>query len=312
MNISVVHGGTSAESDISTKNANYIARALSENGHDVRMLEFDENTYLKLHSSRPDLVMIAVQGKKHGDGTMQSLCEVLGLPYTGTRAVAAALINNKFICKSICECHKIRTPEYVYFSRSAFFRTSRNDIINEIERHMKCPVVAKAVSQGGSFGIELVKTWDDFDLIAKTFEFDDEIIIERFIKGEFVTVSVLEIDNRPTALTVLEGYNVDKIYGELILFNRPFKARRAELSGNLLEELEHTALSVFKILGGKNYGRVDFIIEDETGLPYFLEINAVPGMKPESFFPQAAEMSGISFNELIRIITDNESSSRVK
>ncbi len=310
MNIAVVYGGTSTESEISTRNAHYISIALDENGHKVRMLEYNENTCLELHSDRPDLVFIAVQGKNHGDGTMQSLCEILKLPYTGSKAVAAALINNKFLCKSICACHNIRTPEYIYFSRPAFFRTPAQDIIREIERNMSLPVVAKAVSQGGSFGIELIKTWDDYNLISKTFEFDDEIIIERFIKGTFVTTSVLEIQHKPTALTTLTGFNTDGLPEGLTLFNRPFLAKPAEYPEDLLEELEHTALRVFQILGGKSYGRVDFMIEHETGLPYFLEINAVPGLKPESLFPQAAEMSGISFNELIEIITENGRESR--
>lgn len=306
MNIAIVHGGTSTESAISTLNANYIAIALNENGHTIKMVEFGENTYQELQSTRPDLVFIAVQGKNHGDGTMQSLCEVLNLPYTGSKAAAAALINNKSSCKSICAYHQIRTPEFLSYSKSDFFQTPRLEVMAAIERHMNYPVVAKAVSQGGSFGIELIKTRDDYELIAKTFDFDDEIIVERFIEGKFLTTSVLEIQHKPTALPTLMGFNVDELPGELILFNRPFLAKQAEVSQNLREELERTSLRVFHILGGKSYGRVDFMIEDATNLPYFIEMNAVPGLKPESFFPQAAEQLGISFNELIKIITDNE------
>jgi len=310
MNIAVVHGGHSTESAISSKNARYITAALAENGHNAFMLEFDENTYLKLHAERPDLVFIAVQGKHHGDGTMQSICEILKIPYTGSRAAAAALINNKFHCKSICSYHHVRTPEYLYLSMQTFFGTPRQEIIQEIERKMHLPVVAKAVSQGGSFGIELIQTWDDYDLIAKAFEFDDEIIIERFIQGKPVTTSILEIQGRPTTLTTLTCLNVDQPKDGLVLFNRPFLAKPEEYPQNLLAEIEYTALKVFLLLGAKNYGRVDFMIEDETGWPYFLEINAVPGLKPESFFPQAAGISGISLSELIRIITENEISGK--
>lgn len=306
MNIIVVHGGTSTESAISTQNAKYIARALNDNGHDVHMLEFNENTYLELHAGRPDLVFIAVQGKNHGDGTMQSLCEVLRLPYTGSKAAAAALINNKSLCKASCAYHNVRTPEFLYFSKSDFFQIPRQEVMEKIERHMGYPVVAKAIAQGGSFGIELITTRDDYDLIVKTFDFDDEIIIERFIKGKFVTTSVLEVHHKPMVLPTLLGYNADQFPGKLVLLKSPFLKKRAEIPQDLLKELEQTALRVFHILGGKSYGRVDFMIENETNLPYFLEINAVPGLKPESFYPQAAEQFGISFNELIKIITDNE------
>ncbi len=306
MNITVVHGGTSTESAISTQNAKYIAKALEENGHQVRMLLFNEDTYLELHRKRPDLVFIAVQGKNHGDGTMQSLCEVLKLPYTGSKAAAAALINNKSLCKSSCAYHRVRTPEYLYFSKSAFFKSPRREIMAKIESQIGFPVVAKGVSQGGSFGLELITTSNDYDLIANIFSLDDEILIERFIRGKFVTTSVLEIQHTPRALPTLMGFNDASLTGELVLAKSPFLKKPAEISQALLGELEQTSLRVFDILGGKSYGRVDFMIEDDTNLPYFLEINAVPGLKPQSFFPQAAEKFGISFNELIKIITDNE------
>lgn len=306
MNIAVVHGGTSTESGISTQNAHYIAAALKENGHDVRMLKFNEDTYLQLHRTRPDLVFIAVQGKNHGDGTMQSLCEVLNLPYTGSKAAAAALINNKAHCKASCGYHHVRTPDYFYYGKSEFFQTPRQEVMARIARETGYPAVAKAVTQGGSFGIELITSSNDYDLIAKTFNFDDEIIIERFIKGKFVTTSVLEIQHKPITLPTLMGYNEDDIPGNLVLAKSPFQKKQAEISQDLLRELEQTALRVFRLLGGKSYGRVDFMLEDATNLPYFLEINAVPGLKPQSFFPQAAEKFGISFNELVKIITDNE------
>lgn len=306
LNIAIVHGGSSSESAISTKNALYIAKLLNENGHAVSLLEFDENIYLNLQKSRPQLVFIAVQGKYHGDGTLQSICEHLRLPYTGSRAVAAAVINNKSLCKKICAYHGIRTPEFIYLNEKTFFSTPKGKLLDQIEKTMPYPVVAKAVSQGGSFGIEYIRSREDYDKIAKTFEFDDEIIVERFIQGKFETTPVLEIKNIPTALPTLAGENLPGEQEDIILFNKDFTAKEAELPEGLKEEIERISIEVFEIFNAKNYARIDYMVEEKTNIPYFIEINAVPGLKKESFYPQSAEKYGLSHHELIEIIVENE------
>ncbi|MBV7272453.1 ATP-grasp domain-containing protein [Clostridiaceae bacterium UIB06] len=307
MNIAVVHGGTSSESAISTQNAGYIAKSLEENGHVVSLLEFDESIYTNLQKSRPQLVFIAVQGKYHGDGTMQSICEHLRLPYTGSKATAAAIINDKCICKKVCACHGIRTPEFIYVNKQEFFSTSKEELLEEIEKVMPYPVVAKAITQGGSYGIEYIQSREDYEKIAQTFKFDDEIIIERFIKGKFVTTSILEIEKVPTALPTLLCENLIGEQEELVLCNKRVTAKEAEISAQLKKELEKVSIDVFKIFNAKNYARIDYMLEEKTKIPYFIEINAVPGLTPDdSFFPQAAEKYGISLNNLVEIIVENE------
>lgn len=304
--IAVVHGGSSSESAISTKNAGYIAKLLKENGHAVSLVEFDQNIYMNLQKSNPQLVFVAVQGKYHGDGTLQSICEHLGLTYTGSKAVAAAVINDKCLCKKICAYHGIRTPEFIYFNEKTFFGTPKGELLEQIEKAMPYPVVAKAVSQGGSFGIEYIRSRDDYEKIAKTFEFDNEIIIERFIKGKFITTPVLEIKNVPTALTTLEGENLPGERGDIILFDKEFTAKEAVLPDGMKGEIEKLSVDIFNIFNAKNYARVDFMLENGTNLLYFLEINAVPGLKKESFYPQSAEKYGLSHNELVETIVQNE------
>lgn len=306
LNIAVVHGGTSSESAISTKNAGYIAKALEENGHRVSLLEFDENIYTNLQKSKPGLVFVAVQGKYHGDGTLQSICEHLKLPYTGSKAAAAAVINDKCLCKKVCAYHGIRTPEFIYVNKQAFHETPKAEMLDKIEKVMPYPFLAKAITQGGSYGIEYIQSREDYKKIGQTFDFDDEIIIERFIKGSFVTTSILEIEKVPTVLPTLTGENSIDEQEDVILFNKKFTVREAELSNEQKKELVKTSIDIFSILNAKNYARVDYMIEEETKLPYFLEINAVPGLKPESFYPQAAEKHGISFNDLIETIVKNE------
>ena len=306
MRIALVHGGTSTESAISTKNAISIKEALIESEHEVQMMDFDQQIWNSLCKYAPDLVFVAVQGKNHGDGTLQSICEHLRIPYTGSKATAAALINHKALCKYICSYQGVRTPEFLCYDRKVFFSSSEQVVWDNIESHLSFPVVAKAVTQGGSFGIELIRSKQDYEKIACVFDFDDEIIIERYVKGPFLTMSVLEIDGEVRLLTPLYGENIDSIPGELTLFNKDFRAIRAEITQAQLKEIEAMSLCAFRTLLARNYCRIDFMIDETTGLPYFIEINAVPGLKPASFFPQAAEMSGISMKQLVQIIVENE------
>lgn len=304
MNIAVVHGGTSSESAISTKNAGYIAKALEENGHIVSVLEFDENIYENLQKKRPQLVFIAVQGKYHGDGTLQSICGHLRLPYTGSKSTAAAIINDKCLCKKLCAYHGIRTPAFIYMNKQTFFATPKLALLEKIEKIMSYPVVAKAVTQGGSYGIEYIQSRDDYEKIAQTFTFDDEIIIEQFIKGEFVTIPILEIEKVPIALPALTGE--PREHEDIVLFNKDFTVKEADLSTELKDQLAQISVEVFDIVNAKNYARIDYMIEEEKKLPYFIEINAVPGLKPESFYPHSAAKYGLSFNNLIEVIVKNE------
>ncbi len=306
MNIAVVHGGTSSECAVSTKNAGYIAKALEANGHIVSLLEFDVNIYMNLQKNKPQLVFIAVQGKYHGDGTVQAICEHLRLPYTGSKATAAAIINDKCLCKKLCAYHGIKTPAFIYVNKQTFLAMPKVQLLEKIEKVMSYPVVAKAITQGGSYGIEYIRSREDYEKIAQTFNYDDEVIIEQFIKGKFVTTPILEIEKVPVALPTISGENMLGEQTDIILFNKDFTVIEPDISAELKEELAKISIEVFNIVNAKNYARIDYMIEEETNLPYFIEINAVPGLKPESFYPHAATKYGLSFNDLIEIIVKNE------
>lgn len=306
LRIALVHGGTSSESRISTKNAHAIQQALLALGHDVRPIEYDRTICTQLVRFAPDLVFISVQGKGHGDGTIQAICDHLGLPYTGSKTTAAAIINHKAHCKKIARYHGIRTPDFLCFGKNRFFASPPDAVFDQIENNLAYPVVAKGTTQGGSFGVTLIRSRQDYDRFVCAFEWDDEIIIERYLAGPFVTGSVLEEDKKLTTLTPLIGENTSPPLEGLTLFNRDFRAYKADLPRVLLDEIETMALNIAEALQARNYCRVDFMIDALTGLPHFLEINAVPGLKPESFFPQAAALSGMSLTELIGRIVENE------
>lgn len=311
--IAVVYGGTSAEKEASRENAVRIHRALADMGHQAKLMNYDENIVENLKCCRPSCVFLCVQGKGHGDGTLQAICDHLGIPYTGSKMTAAAVINDKKICKELCRVHGIRTPEDKSLTRRQFEKLvyggrpgqAKVPDLAALEHFLEAlgyPFVAKGDTQGGSYGIELIKSPADLEKIERLYDYDDELLFEQFIGGRFLTVSLLERAGAVEVLPVLEGSNPEK--GEMILFNRPFTVQRAEICAELETELGEQALRLFELFGARGYGRVDFML-DEQGKPYFLEMNAVPGMREESFYPVAAELAGIRFEELVGIILES-------
>ncbi|MDR2630298.1 MAG: hypothetical protein LBC60_05185, partial [Spirochaetaceae bacterium] len=185
MKVIIVHGGTSTEEAISTRNAIHVEEVLSRLGYETELVPYDQDMLEKLRLKAPDVVFICVQGKGHGDGTIQALLDFLKIPYTGSKTLGAAIINNKIVSKELFERAGIPTPLWQPLSL-ADFKAGNFDF-----SRIGFPVVAKAPTQGGSFGIELIKSAEDIPRIESVFAYDDPILIEKFICGRFVTLGLL-------------------------------------------------------------------------------------------------------------------------
>lgn len=293
MKVGIVYGGTSTEREASALNARAVEASLRGRGYGAAMIPYDQELLENLRREKPDMVFLCVQGKGHGDGTLQGMLDFLGIPYTGSGMTAAAVINDKLLCKALFERYGHRTPRWTALSG----RDWRAGAI-PVEA-VGYPFVAKAPTQGGSFGIALIRSEAELDRIGVAFRYDDPVLLESFVQGSFYTVGVLERDGEAIALPCVEGVDEREERGELRLFTGRFGAVRARLPESRQAEMQSTALSVFRELGARDYARVDFMIGAEDGLAQLLEINAVPGLKPASLLPLAAGLAGIGYNDLI-------------
>ena len=166
--------------------------------------------------------------------------------------------------------------------------------------------MAKAPTQGGSFGIELIRDEDDIPLMRNVFEFDDPILLEDYIDGGFYTVGLYESKGKLITLPVVEGLDLEpereRTSGGLISFTGKYSTRRSELDKDLSDEMIKTAQKVFEITGARGYARVDFMVGRPDNKPYVLEINAVPGLKRSSLMPGEAQIAGIEYEDMIEDI----------
>lgn len=299
MSIAIVYGGTSTERAASTLNANGILEALTRLKYDARMLPYDETLPLRLREEAVDMVYLCVQGKGHGDGTLQAVLDFMHIPYTGSGMTAAALINDKILCKALFSFYGHQTPAWTTLSRKDFL-SGRIDT-----SPVGYPFVAKAPSQGGSFGIAMIESEKELDKLAPIFRYDSTLLLERFVNGTFYTVGVLEKDGELTALPLVEG--VDKREGRerLTLFTGQYEAAPARLPERVQDALRQDALAIFRETGARDYARVDYMVDESLSRLGVLEINAVPGLKPCSLLPRAAAYAGIAYDDLINGILQN-------
>lgn len=296
--IGVVYGGYSSESKASAENAKYIMEALQNRGYEVYPVPYQKGLVDRLRRLEIDVVYVCVQGKGHGDGTIQAVLEQEGIPFTGSGSHGATIINDKILSKMFFERAQIQTPRWQILTYEEYRQGSFDGAA------FGYPFVAKAPSEGGSFGIELIQGAEQLEKLEQVFAYESLILIEQFIAGDFYTIPLLEHHGEIETLPCIKGIEVEESVDKmdiqsLKLFTGEYRCEPADLPKELISRMKHMAIKVYKTVGARDIARVDFMVDVSTMQPYVLEVNAVPGLKPRSLFPGAAKIAGMAYEDLI-------------
>lgn len=232
-----------------------------------------------------DAVFMALHGANGEDGKIQACFELLGIPYTGTDFVSAAMAMDKGITKDIFKAYDIPTP--------AGIRLKKGE--RETEK-IPYPCIVKACCGGSSVGVCIARNDEEY-LSAKeeAFRYDNEVIIEQYIEGREFSVGVMD----GVALPVIEIAPKAGFYD----YRNKYQAGStvetcpADIPEEQSGEMQQIAEKVFQALRLKSYARMDFMMS-HGGEIYCLEANTLPGMTPTSLLPQEAAAVGLSFEEL--------------
>ena len=260
----------------------------------------------RLTAEEPDIAFVALHGRDGEDGTVQELLEVMGIPYTGSGVSACIRAADKVLAKHAMRDHGIPTPDFFAFNETAFKGLGVAQALPAIEERLQFPIVVKPAGQGSALGIKFARTPADVPaaLIA-AFSYDRKVLLERYVPGRDLAVSIIEDASGPRALPIVEAvpeqedfYDFESRYE----FGRTRFECPAELKGELAARASEMALDVYALLGCAGFARVDLMLDGESGEPYVLEANTIPGLTETSLLPQAADAAGIGFDELIERI----------
>lgn len=295
--VAVLKGGSSLERQISLRSGARIADALRERGFDVTEIDVGEDLVTQLRAAAPDAVFVALHGRGGEDGTVQELLEIMRLPYTGCGVLASIRCMDKVIAKLMFQEAGIPTPRFVTFNDTAFRSLGAADTLGEIDQRIGFPVVVKPARQGSALGIKFADSTKEMPAaLVSAFSYDDRVLIEQFVEGREIAVSILDGEALPAVEAVpAEGGYFD--FESRYEIGKTTYVCPAELEPPVESRLNELAVSTFKLLGCHGFARVDFMLPVD-GEPQVLEVNAIPGLTETSLMPQAADAAGISFGEL--------------
>jgi D-alanine-D-alanine ligase len=303
--IAVLAGGSSFERQVSLRSGARVEDALERLGHEVVAIDAGQDLIRRLRDERPDAAFVAMHGRDGEDGTIQELLEILAIPYTGSGVPACARAMDKVLTKHLLIEHDVPTPEFFAFNQTAFRELGAADALPAIEERLAFPIVVKPSSQGSALGIKFARTAADVPAaLVAAFSYDHKVLLERFVDGRDLAVSVLDGPEGPVALPVVEAVPTGGEEGDFYDFQARYEIGRTEficparLAPEITEQAQELAMQTYELLGCYGFGRVDLML-DAAGELYVLEANPIPGLTETSLLPQAAEEAGIGFDELV-------------
>ena len=331
MNILVLAGGISTERDVSLTSGKNVVNALKKAGHNAKMLdlflgcedeeaacffeneqEYDAQSVIGLIDpsieevkaargneisglfgknvieicKKADIVFLALHGEDGENGKVQATFDLLGIRYTGSGSLASAIAMNKYISKQLMFAHGIKNAEYI------------------VLRNGDCalppfgvPCVIKPSSGGSSVGVSIVMNESDYEKAVKAaFKYENEIIVEQYLKGREFSVGVLGDKVLPPIEIIPKAGFYD--YANKYQPGMTDEICPAELSEEETKRIQESAKAVFDVLELEVYGRIDLIYNEADKEFYALEANSLPGMTGMSLLPQEAAAIGIDYPAL--------------
>ncbi len=319
--LAIVAGGDSSEYEISIKSANEVKKELASKykayvivikggnwyweGDKGRAHGIDKNDF-SLNTDgvkvRFDAVFVAIHGTPGENGLLQGYFDMLKIPYSSCDSFCSALTFNKQACKLFLKEYDIKMADAVLIRRGEPVSPE------EITSRLGLPCFVKPNDSGSSFGVSKVKTVEEvMPAIEKAFKESNEVLIETFIEGRETACGVVKTASRSKSiiLPVTEIVSKNEFFDYEAKYTPGLsdEITPAPMEEEITAKIQDMSSMIYDLLGCKGIVRVDFIVVSEV--PYFLEINTVPGMTRESLVPKQAEAAGIELSDIYSMIVDD-------
>ncbi|MDB4297681.1 D-alanine--D-alanine ligase [Flavobacteriaceae bacterium] len=312
-NIAVIMGGYSSEYQISLISGNVVFNnidktlynayrvvisqekwfVLDTNDKEYTIDKNDFSANINGHKLTFDCVFNVIHGTPGEDGKLLAYLELINIPHTSAPSYQMGITFNKRDCLSILRKHGINTAKSVYLNKGETIDTTA--IVNELG----LPCFVKPNNAGSSYGISKVNAIEEFEKAFEVaFKEDTEILIEAFLDGTEVSIGVIEYNNETKALPATEIVSENDFFDyEAKYEGKSEEITPARISDVQLANLHKEAIKAYKALNMSGFSRSEFIFIGD--IPFFLEMNTVPGMTTESLLPQQAKAAGIPLADLL-------------
>lgn len=324
LRVAVIYGGRSSEHQVSLWSAYSVIKAINQEKYEIipigitkdgkwvtgelnllfgnnAMLMGTEPFQLSVDSScnKPleiDVIFPVMHGTTAEDGIIQGLFELAKIPYVGCGVASSVLAFDKALTKSIISTIGLPQAKYIVVHQDNY-----PDMITKVNREIGYPCFVKPARQGSSVGISKVTSRENLEEAFRIgFQYDSKIIVEEFIQGREIEVSILGNKNPQASLPgeIIPGaefYDYDAKY----IDSSSTLEIPAQLTSDQIAEAQNLALRLYRALDCRGLARVDFFLVKDTGKFYINEINTMPGFTAISMYPKLWEASGLSYPELI-------------
>ena len=300
LKIQILAGGISHEREVSLKSGRRVADALTDVGASVVIREPDAALLANIRKDKPDVIWPVLHGASGEDGALRDILALTGVPFVGATAQGARLAWDKSIAKIFVEREGVQTPASITLPKDTFRELDAEGVLKTVAASLALPVVVKPAKSGSAQGVTIVRKADQLSrAMIDAYVYCDVAIIERYVEGTELAISIIDLGAGPIALPAVEiqpvagqfGYQERYTAGETNYFVP------ARIKKTVAERAANMAIAVHEILGLRHLSRIDMIV-DNKGVAWFLEANVLPGLTETSLLPQAVTAAGHSLGEV--------------
>jgi D-alanine-D-alanine ligase len=310
--VAVLSGGLSHEREVSLRSGRRLSAALRHVGVTVTEWDADSRLLSRLREERPDAVVIALHGGEGENGAVQSVLEMLDVPYVGTDSRACRRAWDKPTAKAELARAGLLTPDWVVLPHATFRELGAQAVLDALVGKLGLPLMLKPDQGGSALGARVVREAAELpSAMVGALSYGDTVLVERFVEGTEVAIGVIEGLDGPQALPAVQIEAADGIYDYTARYTAGLTTYRApaELSREAAAAAGDLAVAAHRLLGLRDVSRTDAMI-DRNGDVHFLEVNVSPGLTETSLLPMAIQAADRSLGEVFAALVERALSRR--
>ncbi|WP_433330969.1 D-alanine--D-alanine ligase family protein [Spirillospora sp. CA-294931] len=292
----VLAGGLSYEREVSLRSGRRVAEALRSLDISVELRDADATLLDALANDPPDVVFPVLHGAAGEDGSIRDVLELIGIPYVGARPDACRISWDKPSAKAVVRQAGLLTPDSVALPKELFHDLGAASVLDWIVKRLGLPLFVKPTRGGSALGSSVVHEAHELpSAMVACFAYGDTALVEQYIEGTEVAVSVIERDGEPHALPAVEIVAPGGRYDYTARYNAGDTEfiTPARLTPEATARATAAAVTAHRALNLRDLSRTDLIVTP-TGEPHFLEVNVAPGMTETSLLPRAITAANLT------------------